>query len=42
MSRQYVWRFSCPVCQKRYAKKTLWVAHIATHNQTQKVSQPKP
>lgn len=31
MARQYVWRFKCPVCGKAYAKKTLWVRHIATH-----------
>ena len=25
MARQYTWRFRCPICGKRYAKKTYWV-----------------
>lgn len=33
MGRQYVWKYRCPVCGKRYAKKTLWVRHIATHKE---------
>jgi hypothetical protein len=27
-NRHYVARFRCPTCQKRYAKRTLWVKHI--------------
>jgi hypothetical protein len=40
MARQYRYQYKCPVCQRPYAKKTLWVQHIATHSQAKKVSQP--
>lgn len=33
MGRQYTWRYRCPICGKRYAKKTYWVRHIAGHRE---------
>ncbi len=27
--RQYTYRYKCPICAKPYAKKAMWVRHIA-------------
>ena len=29
MGRQYTYSFRCPYCRKPYAKRALWVKHIA-------------